>query len=210
MTPSEMWNAMDIPYTPAEAQAFNHELYYGDLAVANEFKNFIINNCNPTETMNLRVWDSEFEVKCNKFTHIGEKTTQFDLFDSYTGRIRRLHHTDIVKVPDLVSFRRFHVTALIHSLDGNVMSKTMNTVLDAHHWALSIHDALLLCPESADTAREAYSSNLEDIHTNRNEILTNYFQSIGIPASARDEWDKVKALVKPLTEDFKCNPMVLK
>lgn len=52
-----------------------------------------------------------------------------------------------------------------------------------------IHDADILCCEAADYAREVYANGRTDpepslkyIHTNRNQILSKYFTSLGIPA----------------------------
>lgn len=113
MSPDKMWDDMDIPYTNEEVLAFEHELLYGELAVANAFKDFIIQECNPEATMTLHVWNEKPDITCNKFFHVGEMTTRFDLYDTTTNSIRTVYHTDTKKVPDLKSFRRYFVTALI-------------------------------------------------------------------------------------------------
>ena len=210
MTPQEMWNKMDIPYTTEEAEAFTAELQTGELAVANSFKDFIIDNCTMEPIMELHVYNRKITTYCNKHKQVGETTTKFDLFDTNTNRIRRIEHTDTKSIPDLKAFRRYGPTGLIHGLDGNVMDSTVEAVIAIHGWALTIHDAIIVCPEVATIARKIYAEKLESIHTNRKEILQNYFRSIGIKASAMKEWAKVTALVEPLVGDFICNPMVLK
>jgi hypothetical protein len=212
LTPGEMWREMGIEYTRDEELAFAKELQSGELAIANAFKNFIIENCDPQPVMQIQVADRNIKTFCNRFHNVGETTTKFDLFDSYSNSIRTIQHTDTKKVPDLKAFRRYFVTLIIHGLDGNKMDKTMDELLNIQgQWALSIHDAIITCPSTARLARETYAKQLEDIHTNRKSILEDYFKSIGIKASAMAEWKaKVATLVEPFEGTFKCNPMVLK
>lgn len=207
----KMWDDMEIPYTHEEVIAFTKELMHGELAVANAFKDFIIGEANPKPEMVLHVRDEKVFVRCNKFFNVGEVTTKFDLYDTFTNSIRRIHHTDIKRIPDLKSFRRYFVTGLIHGLDGNVMNKVCSEVYDRYQWVIDIHDAMILCPEAANDARRLYANQLEDIHANRNTILENYFRSIGVKASAIHRWkSSVLPLVQPFEGKFKCNPMVLK
>lgn len=210
LTPGEMWRDMKIPYTRDEELAFTKELQSGELAVANAFKNFIIGNCRPQPIMDVTVANRTIKTFCNRYHNVGTSTTLFDLFDSYTGRIRRVQHTETSRIPDLKAFRRYFVTLLVHGLDGNVMDNVMDSLLPTY-WALSIHDAILTCPETATIARNLYATELTNIHTNRNDILATYFRSIGIEASAMNEWKSTVAkLVVPFEGTFKCSPMVLK
>ena len=81
-----------------------------------------------------------------------------------------------------------------------------------------MHDAVILCCETADYAREVYANgrtsdepSLKHIHTNRNKILSDYFTSLNIPASKLAEWKtKVVPLIQPLEEELIINPLVLK
>ena len=211
MTPDAMWDDMDIPYTDDEVKAFHHELEVGELAVANAFKDFLIQESNPTPEMTLHVYDDKPYIKCNKFFNVGEITTQFDLYDTATNSVRRIHHTDTKRIPDLKSFRRYFPTGLIHGLDSQVEDATTLAVYNSYGWVIDIHDALILCPEAADLGRDTYARKLNDIHTDRKSILQNYFRSIGVKASAIKRWkDEVEPLVEPFQGTFKCNPMVLK
>ena len=210
LTPGEMWREMGIDYTREEELAFTKELQVGELAVANAFKNFIISNVEPQPTMQVQVADRTIDTFCNRFHNVGETTTVFDFYDSYTGRIRRVQHTETKRIPNLKAFRRYFVTKLIHGLDGKVMDTVMDKLLP-DYWALSIHDAIITCPETATLAREYYATELTSIHANRNEILSTYFRSIGIKASALTEWKATVAnLVVPFEGTFRCSPMVLK
>ena len=218
MSAQQMWDDMDMPYTKEEVVAFNHELEHGELAVAIAFKDFLINNAQMQPTMQLHVLNNIVTTYCNKFHNVGETTTQFDLFDTATNSIRRVHNTETKRIPDLKSFKRYGPTGLIHGLDGNVMDNTTDAVINQYEFALPIHDALILCCEAADYAREIYANgrtanepSLKYIHTNRNSILSNYFTSLNIPASKLADWKATVApLIQPLTEELIINPLVLK
>ena len=212
-----MWNDMDIKYTAEEVEAFEQEMLDGDIAVAIAFKDFVINNCSMQPEMELHIGNEKFKTYCNRFHNVGEHTYIFDLFDSFTNRIRTIHNTETRQVPDLKSFRRYSVTALIHNLDSQVMNNTAEAVIDKYGWMIDIHDAAIVCCEAADYTREVYCNgktadepSLKWVYNNRNVILTNYFASIGITAAASKEWAAVKQLVQPLETKLEINPMVLK
>jgi hypothetical protein len=211
------WAKADIEYTQDEVDAFNYELEHGDMAVAVKLKDFMINNCQMKPQMELELVNETISVICNKFHNVGETTTHFDLYDTKTDSIRRILNTETIRVPDLKSFKRWSVTGLIHNLDGQVANNTVEAVIDTYGWALSVHDALIVCCESADYARNIYANgrnedeiSLKYIHTHRNSILSKYFTSINIPASAMTAWKKVMKAVEPLREELVINPMVLK
>ena len=98
------------------------------------------------------------------------------------------------------------------------MNNTVDAVIDVYKWCLDVHDAAILCCEAADYAREVYANgrtsdepSLMYIHTNRNQILSDYFTSLNIPASRLADWKStVVPLIQPLTEPLIINPMVLK
>lgn len=206
----DMWVEDGIEFTAEDIRAYNEALATGEIAVGDRFSKFIINNCNPTEIMHPHIRDEIFEIECNRYKMVGEKTINYDIYDSESKLYRRIQHTETRKVADLEQFRRFPVTGLIHNLDSQVEDTTSEAVFDFYDWVLDVHDALILDAESADYAREVYAKQLEDIHTNRKSILTNYFRSIGIPATAIAEWHEVEKVVEPFRGEFKCNPMVLK
>lgn len=218
MTAQAMWDAMDIEYTPEQVVAFNHEMDEGEIAVAIAFKDFIINNAKMQPTMELNVLGNKVTTYCNKFHNVGETTIEFDLFDTATNSVRRIHNTETVRVPDLKSFKRYGPTGLVHGVDGAVMDNTTDATIDAYGFALPIHDALIVCCEAADFSRNVYANgrnadepSLKHIHTNRNRILSDYFTSLNIPASKVAEFKRdVLSLVEPLTDELIINPMVLK
>lgn len=209
-SPADMWTTMKLKYTTEELVAFAESINEGEFKVANDMKDFIINNAQMQPTMKLNVWGEEFTVNCNKFHNRGETTISFDLFDSATGGIRRIHHTDTIRVPDLHAFKRYTVTALIHHIDSRVMDFTCNAVYDKYAWAIDIHDAIIVDCEAVGYAREQYANMINNVYSDRKSILQNYFRSINIPASKQGEWKEVMSKVEPVEDTFKCSPMVLK
>ena len=206
-----------LHYTTEEVHAFQNELDNGEFKVAVAFKDFLINNAQMQPEMDLVVNSQIAHTYCNKFHNVGESTTVYDLFDSATQRIRRIHNTQTKRIPDLHSFRRFGPTGLIHSLDAQVMDNTVNHVIDRYGFAIDIHDAIICCCESADYARDVYANgttpdepSLKQIHTNRKSILQDYIRSLNIPASAITEFQAVMVQVEPLNEKLIVNPLVLK
>jgi len=207
MQPDEMWSKMSIPYTQAEVEAFNHETTKGEFAVYNAFKDFIIDNVKPKHTMQVNINNEVFVIECNKFRNAGESTIVFDLYDSATNSVKRIHHTDTIKIPNLKAFRRFFATLLIHNLDSQCMDKSIVNL----DWVLPIHDAMIVCAEEATQGRVNYAKELEAIYSNRNKIISNYFTSIGISNKTLPQFkQQVQSLVQPLAGEFKCNLMVLK
>ena len=91
------------------------------------------------------------------------------------------------------------------------MDRVCSVLTSGGQSVIDIHDALLLCPTQAPQARAEYAKQLEWVHTNRNTILENYFNSIGISAASIQRWEsEVLSHVIPFEGTFTCNPMVLK
>lgn len=205
-----MWEDEGIEYEKGDIARYNNELRHGSLAVADRFKNFILNGVKVKERMTVKIWDDEFEIECNKFKVIGDKTISYDIFDTDANRIKRIHNTTTKKVMDLESFKLYFITLLIHNLDSNVANKVSLKIYNLFKWIISIHDAFIIHPSAATATRREYARLLEEIHTNRKEILANYTQSIGVNKTSQEEWKKVEEAVEHLEEEFKCSDMALK
>lgn len=208
-TPQDMWNDMGISYTDEEALAFAQELTVGEMSVANKFKDFLINNAKMKPIMKLKVWGKEFTVECNKWFNRGERTIKYDLYNSSDNSIKRIQHTDTIKVPDLNSFRRYVATALIHHLDARVMDTVCDTVYSEFKWIIPIHDAAIIDAEAADLVRTTYASQLDEVYKDRTSIIQDYARSINITSSATNEWKNLQEAITPVNS-FKCSKMVLK
>lgn len=205
-----LWQNAGIKYTIDDVRLYNTELSNGPFGLANMFKDFIINNCNPKTEMTLRIWNDEFVVNCNRYRNIGDVTKAYKIWDSKDQTYNIVIHTDTKRVPDLEQFRRFFVTALIHNLDSQVANKVIGKVMDKHDWGIPIHDAFVVSPAAAQDVRKWYAEELNDIHANRKEILAAYFKSIGINSAALHQWEQLKAKVVPFEGILNANPMALK
>ena len=217
--PADMWQGMGIEYNITEVKAFEDELSHGELAVADKFKNFLIQNSRMIENMTISVMNDTFDIKCNKYYNVGDVTSKFDFYDTYTHSIRRIHNTDTIKKPDLKRFRVSTPTTLVHCLDSQVADNTTNHIFDMYGWILPIHDALILDVEAIDDAKDIYCSgktddepSLEKIHRTRNTILGKYFTSIGISSTKVKDWkQQVASFVQPYKgKRLKVNRIALK
>jgi hypothetical protein len=207
----ELWqDEDDMPYTLEDVNTYNKALSTGYLAKANAFKNFLINNAKPTETMVVQLWNDTFEIKCNRFKHVGEVTKAYDIFDTKDNVIKRVFHTTTKAVPDLDQFRRYFPTLCVHGIDSQIMNLLAEYCMDEFGWAIDIHDAIIINPEVAHLVRAKYSEIMGTIRDNRKEILGNFFKSIGISATAQQQWEELQAMVVPLPDDFVCGPMAMK
>ena len=210
MTIQQIGKDQNVTYSVQDERVLAEELRNGALGLANDFKDFIITNVKPTESMRVRIWDDEFDISCNRFRRVGETTCKYDIFDTQTKRIRRISHTKTKAVADLERFRRYFVTLLIHNLDSQVASRVAYKVMEKYGWCIDIHDAFIVSPEAAMDVRNWYAEEVTAIYNNRNQILQDYFQSIGVGAEALTEWEALQSKVVPVQEPFVCSPMVLK
>lgn len=206
----ELWQDKGHKYTIDQVKLFNQELATGALSVANAFKEFLITNVKPTEHMTPVIFNETFQIECNRYKHLGDITTRYDIFDTETNSIRRISHTTTRKEADLEQFRRYFVTLLIHNLDSQVANSVISKVMDKYNWGIDIHDAFIVHPNAARDVRKWYSQELTNIYNNRHSILANYFKSINIGPEAQAHWDRLTQLVVPVTGAFKANPMALK
>lgn len=207
---SELWRDAKIDFTPEHVALYNKEMSEGAFGLANMFKEFLVNNCQPKPVMDVHVGSDEFTVYCNRFRNVGEKTKAYKIWDSVDERYNIVLHTDTKKVPDLEQFRRFWPTCLVHNLDSQVMNNVVNKVMNKYGWGIPVHDAILISPAAADDVRQWYAEELEGIYENRSTILQNFFTSIGITGAAKAQWDKLKAKIVAFEGDFKVSAMALK
>lgn len=206
----ELWQDNGISYTAEDIELYTKEMADGPFGVANLLKEFIINNASPKPNMKVKIWNEEFEVSCNRYRNVGEKTNAYKIWDSIDEQYNIVLHTDTKKVPDLQQFKRYFMTLLVHNLDSQVANKVIGKVMEKYGWGIPIHDAFIVSPAAADDVRKWYAEELEAIYNNRLEILSNYFHSIGITSAAKKQWEDLKAKIVKLEGDFKASKMALK
>ncbi len=205
-----LWQDAGINYTADDVALYSEEMKDGAFGVANLLKEFIINNSAPKATMKVKIWNEEFEISCNRFRNVGEKTKAYKIWDSIDKQYKIVLHTDTKKVPDLEQFRRYFMTLLIHNLDSQVADTVSGKLAEKYGWVIPIHDAFLISPAAAMDCRMWYAEELAKIYRDRKQILRDYFNSIGITSAALDQWATLRSKIVPLDGDIEINPMALK
>jgi hypothetical protein len=206
----QLWQSNNIEYTTDDIALYNKEMADGPFGVANTLKDFIINNASPKADMKVKIWDEEFDVSCNRYRNVGERTKAYKVWDSVDQQYNIVLHTDTKKVPDLQQFKRYFMTLLVHNLDSQVANTVIGKVMDKYGWGIPIHDAFIVSPAAAADVRRWYAEELEKIYANRNEILQGFFKSIGITSAAKEQWDNLQKKIVPFVGEFKASAMALK
>ena len=200
-----LWVANKHTFTKEQLAIATKELTKGTFSVAKLFKDFIIKNVKPTETMKVKIWGQEFIIKCNRYKHKGDYKVRYNIFDSASNKVKTIWHMHTQNVPDLEQFRRFFVTLLIHHLDSRVMDYICRFI----NWIIPIHDAAIVSPIDAQETRTLYCSQIDKIHNERQTIISEYFESIGIDSSSAMDWKRVREAIITAV-GFSCQPMALK
>ena len=185
-TPEEIKQAKATDST--HIKILSKEFNKGAFGIIKGFKDFLIQHSNvETPTIDMKIWDDQFEVEVNKFKPVGAKTNAYSIWNSETKRqVIFLNHT-VEVVPDYDRFRLYYPTGLVHNLDSQLMNKTLENL---DEWAIAIHDAILVLPNSQ--ARTKYVEQLEILRANRHQILATYRQSIGATSKGADiAWAKL-------------------
>lgn len=205
----ELWQSWGHLYTLDHIKIFNEELSSGGLGAADAFKDFLINNCKPQETMKVKIYKEEFTIEANRFKSIGDTATKYHFYDTITKSVKSVVNTKTKQVPDLEQFRRYFPTLLIHNIDSQAANYVATKAMEKYGWLIDIYDAFIVHPNMARDVRRWYSEFQQEIYDNRVSILTNFFTSIGIGSEAQVRWEQVRKLVKPCT-GFKPHYMALK
>lgn len=201
----DLWNNANISFNMNDVKVINNSLVNGPYAIANAFKDFIINNVKPSPVMEVTVWNETFTVYCNKYKYKGDITSRYDVYNSKKGIVETIFHTSTNQIPDLDAFKRYFVTLLIHGIDSQIM----DTISAAVSWGIPIFDAIVVNPGEAEIVEETFLSLIAKLYDNRNTILSNFFRSIGITSQASNQWKHVISLVTPL-DQFTPSAMSLK
>jgi hypothetical protein len=203
---SQLLDDAEEGYTAEEIIDLEAGINKGAYGVANAFKRFLIANCNMKEVVYPVVKGEKLEVPCNRHHVHGEKPVLYKVVDN-KAKLRNLVHWNTVKTADLKAFKRWTVTGLVHGLDARILDFIL-THLD---WAVDIHDAVICNPEDAMKIRIMYADQLNEIYENRQEILNEYFKSVGVRATlkVKEEWEELKRKVTPV-EGFKCSLWAMK
>lgn len=206
----ELWQNNGISYTAKDIELYQQEMKDGPFGLANLLKEFIINNADPKVNMTVKIWNESFDISCNRYRNVGEKTKAYKIWDSVDEQYNIVLHTDTKKVPDLKQFKRYFMTLLVHNLDSQVANTVIGKVMKKYGWGIPIHDAFVVSPAAANDVRKWYAEELKKIYENRDMILQGFFRSIGITSAATKQWEDLKAKIVPLKDEFVVNHMALK
>lgn len=201
-SPEGLWKKGKMPYTDKDVKIVTEELQNGAFGLANSFKDFIINNCSPKSTMEIKIGDDEFSISCNKFRNTKEVTKAYKIYDSIDKQYNIVLHTDTKKVEDLEQFRLYMMTLLVHNIDSQIMDSVVGKVMKKYGWGISVHDAILCGAQAAADVRTWYNEELLKLHTKRKDILKDFFKSVGINASCSEQWTKLQTKIVPFTGNF--------
>lgn len=174
LKPKTIWTSLNLDYTQEELNIMMNTINHGKLRLAEKFKTFIINNVNPSSVMKVKIHNDEFTIYCNK-TLPSAVYKNFLVYSSKHKIFRTIRRSDNY-LNDLNRFKTYFVTLLIHNLDSQVSNK-ISYELD---WCIPIHDAWNIHPNSVDTLRNTLLKEFKNIYANRESILRNYYESIGI------------------------------
>ena len=155
--------------------------------------------------MKVKIWGQEFTIKCNRYKHKGDYKVRYNIFDSASNKVKTIWHMHTQNVPDLEQFRRFFVTLICHHLDSRIMDYICRNI----NWIIPIHDAAIVSPIDAQETRTLYCSQIDKIHNERQTIISEYFESIGIDSSSAMDWKRVREAIITAV-GFSCQPMALK
>lgn len=203
---TELWKKNGISYTAQQLRIIDKELNSGRYAVANKFKDFIIANVQPQKEMTVKIWDEEFTIHCNRFRNVGDYTKRYNIYSTAKEQVLTIYHTHTHREADLKQFRRYFVTLLIHNLDSQIA----DTVADGVDWCIDIHDAFIVHPADARAVKSISTAKMQDMYANRERIVKDYFNSIGIDSKAATAWQEVKKHIVPLEGTFIAQPTALK
>ena len=178
--PTELWGRAKLEYTQDQLNKINMDINIGRFANANNFKDFVINNVKPKETMSVTINGCTFTIKCNRFQWGVTTPVEYKVYaNNKFIRIRQ----NVCRKPDLEQFKRYFQTLLLHHLDSDVANEV---ALNCGCWMIPNHDSFITSPSGTSAIRREYTKAMKKIYDNRHEILKEYFKSIGIDKEYHD------------------------
>lgn len=205
---TKLWKKAGLKWTADQVKLMKHHQAHGKFAIANMFKDIIVNHCQPEASMVLNVDNENFRVECNRFKYVGDTTKQYVVYNSDTQKLQVISHTDIVRVPDLFRFKTYFVTGLIHNLDSQIM----DYMCDRMNWVLPIHDAGIVSVTEARKFKHLAMDKMIEINSKGTDIVYNYLKSINLDDAGWKKYAQLQKLVKDLNTGKTMNitPWLLK
>lgn len=108
-----LWEQNNTTYTLQHIEVYNKALSTGGLGIANSFKDFVLNYCKPQEKMQITIWNDTFDIECNRYRNIGDKTNLYRVYDTESKAVKSVFHTTTKEIADLGQFKRYFQTLLV-------------------------------------------------------------------------------------------------
>lgn len=176
-----LWDKNKLEYTQVQLNKINALAETGTFSYASKFKEFIINNVKPQELMEVSIWNDTFMIECNRFKWEETKEVNYSVYSSGQGLFKPVSRK-VALVPDVNQFKRYFVTLLIHNLDSQV-ADFISLSMD---WCIPIHDAFIVHPNDVAAVKDIYTMKMKEIYDNRKEILSTYFNCVGISKTFKE------------------------
>ncbi len=196
-----LWTKKKLEFTHEQKVLMRKEQVHGKFAIANIFKDIILDHCQPEKTMVLHSGTERYRVECNRHNNIGTTSTQYNIYDSEQDRLVIVKHTSTHKVPDIKNFNRFFPTGLVHNIDSQIMDNICKVL----SWVIPIHDAGLVRWCEAKDMRDTAVVEMKKVKDQGKVIVENYLKSINLDNKG---WAKYADLLKLIASKKKA-PMVI-
>jgi len=196
-TVSALLASKNINIDKDEVRAIRREFSKGAFSVIKAFKDATIKTSNiKTPIYSVTAWNETYTVEVNKFKTVGSELKPYMVWNPTKSRTKTFFMHKPIKIPDYKRFSLFMTTGIIHNLDSKVADNTCLAIQATEDEVIAIHDAFLILPQTANTARNAYVNQLNQLSKDREIVLNNYRNSIGCIGRKAD---KAFQLVKDLT-----------
>ncbi len=110
--PIELLMKAKIKVSQDMINTITKELETGRYALANDFKNHIIEYVKPQPSMKVKIHNEEFTIECNKFNYELVSRKEYNIFTTAQNLVKTVTRESTL-VPDLNQFKRYFVTLLI-------------------------------------------------------------------------------------------------
>jgi hypothetical protein len=171
-----LWNKNKLDFTEEQLAIVDREIKDGRFTLADKFKDFIIANVVPKNEMTVTVGKDTFTIYPNRFRNVGEYAKKYDIYDTDSMCVKTIRHVHTKRVPDLEQFRLYFPTLLVHGLDSQIA----NAISEKLEWCIDIHDAFVVAPIDANKVRVEALAQMNELYSNRDKILGDFFKSVGI------------------------------
>ena len=201
-TVTSLLKKADIDIDKSETKAIRKEFSRGAFSVIKALKDALIKTSDvKTPSYTVLGYNETYTVEVNKSRVIDSELALYKVWDSKKNRIKTFFMHKPIRIPDYKRFKLFMATGFIHNLDSKVADTVCNTVD-----TIAIHDAFLCHPLDAPKVGAVYTDQLNQLYTNRAQILMDYRVSIGaIGPKADKAFRKVEELTQPISNFKACS-----